>query len=108
MTTAGERETESLTKPKGKPTRKSRRARGVVPEAIAEPKAEVQKEPELVGIPNAVKRHVRAGCEYLGADPEGVFIVRNTEGYHRVAADGVQLDLLGDGLPDEYLKSLRK
>jgi len=75
-----------------------------------EPEEGPKPEPEmdLTGIPGIAHRHVKAGCVYHGVDAEGNHILHNEIGYHRIASDGIQLDLLGDGLPEEYLASLKK
>ena len=73
---------------------------------------ELEPEPEpeidLTGLPEIVHPHVKAGCKYIGVDSDGVMILHNSEGYHRIASDGKQLDLLGDGLDKNYLRSLKK
>ena len=63
---------------------------------------------DITGIPTIAHRHVQTGYKYLGVDKDGIHILHDETGYHRVASDGIQLDLLGDGLPKEYLASLKK
>lgn len=63
--------------------------------------------PRKKQIPKIVKPFMHEGCTYLGANKAGEFIIQNETGVWRTA-DGKQLDFVGESLPDNEIKKLKK